>query len=46
MKWMEFECETSLLTEMPEARQHFFYFFHDFSIPRVVAPQFFNLRGR
>jgi hypothetical protein len=26
-KWMEFECETPLLAEMPETRQHFFLFF-------------------
>jgi hypothetical protein len=30
MKWMEFECETPLLAEMPETRQHFFLFFPDF----------------
>jgi hypothetical protein len=26
MKWMEFECETPLLAEAPETRQHFFLF--------------------
>jgi hypothetical protein len=29
MKWMEFGCETLLLAEMPEMRQHFFLFFPD-----------------
>jgi len=27
---MEFECETPLLAETPETRQHFFLFFPDF----------------
>jgi hypothetical protein len=26
MMWMDFECETSLVAEMPETRQHFFVF--------------------
>src|SRR5256885_6116708 len=26
LKWMGFECETLLLAEMPETRQHFFLF--------------------
>jgi hypothetical protein len=39
MKWMEFGCETSLLAEMPETRQHFFLFFPDFLfLPVVVRP--------
>jgi hypothetical protein len=30
MKWMKLECETPLLAETPETRQHFFLFFPDF----------------
>jgi hypothetical protein len=26
LKWMGFECEASLLAEVPETRQHFFLF--------------------
>jgi hypothetical protein len=36
-KWMEFECETPLLAEMPETRQHFFLFFPDFLFLPVFA---------
>ena len=47
MKWMEFgsalakglrrtSCETPLLAEMPETRQHFFLFFPDFLFLPVV----------
>jgi hypothetical protein len=34
---MEFECETPLLAETPEMRQHFFLFFPDFFILPVVS---------
>ena len=34
MKWMEFGCETSLLAEMPETRQHFFLFSRFFIFTR------------
>jgi len=30
MKWIEFGCDTLLLAETPETRQHFFLFFPDF----------------
>jgi hypothetical protein len=35
---MEFGCETSLLAETPETRQHFFLFFPDFLFLPVVEP--------
>jgi hypothetical protein len=39
MKWMEFGCETSLLAEMPETRQHFFLFFPIFYFyPWFISP--------
>jgi hypothetical protein len=34
---MEFECETPLLAETPETRQHFFLFFPDFLFLPVVS---------
>jgi hypothetical protein len=37
LKWMEFGCETPLLAETPEARQHFFLFFPDFLFLPVFA---------
>jgi hypothetical protein len=37
LKWMEFECGTPLLAEMPETRQHFFLFLPDFFILPVVS---------
>jgi hypothetical protein len=45
MKWMEFECATPLLAEMPETRQHFFLFFSRFFIfTRLVRPGFHWMR--
>jgi hypothetical protein len=38
----EFEYEALFVAEMPETRQHFFYFFTKFSISGVFCPQFFN----
>jgi hypothetical protein len=38
MQWMEFGCETMLLAEMPEARQHFFLFFPIFYLLPCVPP--------
>jgi hypothetical protein len=39
MMWTEFECETPLLAETPETRQHFFLFFPDFLfLPGVSSP--------
>jgi hypothetical protein len=35
---MEFECETPLLAEMPETRQHFFYFPDFLFLPVVSSP--------
>jgi hypothetical protein len=37
MKWMDFGCETPLLAETPETRQHFFLFFPDFLFLPVVG---------
>jgi len=39
LKWMEFGCETSLLAEVPETRQHFFLFFPIFYVyPYLSSP--------
>jgi hypothetical protein len=38
MKWMEFECETPLLAEAPETRQHFFLFPDFLFLPVVNSP--------
>jgi hypothetical protein len=35
---MEFECETPLLAETPETRQHFLCFFPIFILPVVSSP--------
>jgi hypothetical protein len=35
---VEFECETSLLAEMPETRQHFFLFPDFLFLPVVSSP--------
>jgi hypothetical protein len=34
---MEFECETTFVAEMPETRQHFFYFFTIFLSPGSLS---------
>jgi hypothetical protein len=39
LKWMGFECETPLLAETPETRQHFFLFSPDFYFyPYLSSP--------
>jgi hypothetical protein len=38
MQWMEFGCETMLLAEMPETRQHFFLFLPDFLSFTLCSP--------
>jgi hypothetical protein len=46
MKWMEFECETPLLAEMPETRQHFFLFLPDFLfLTELVRPAALNAKA-
>jgi len=40
----EFEYETPFVAEMPESRQHFFYFFYDFSIPPDYSIAVFNCK--
>jgi hypothetical protein len=37
MKWIQVECETLLLAETPETRQHFFLFFPYFLFLALIG---------